>query len=267
MGITVRIIKLFKFKGFIMIKKWSILKLGFTIFITMLYLNCHFSSKETKKLDSLPDSLPLKPGNAWIYKHIRYIPYGLTLSVEYDTINIIGKYQDYYKRVTNCGRIVLVNNKNNKYITYGYIQPADTIHGRIRDKDSIKYSQARIFKQDTFLLDKPVVTAIFNSDTGYIPEDSLSANYTFSEHRDSFHITIQENFEYMGDSQPVYIISYSSQCPAVSKRYNYYGKQGLLYYKAVGNYKDIIVEEKFLVDTLHDFYLKNMKVSNSKKYF
>jgi hypothetical protein len=228
---------------------------------------CDCSTNRKSAENKLPDKIPLKTGNAWIYKNITYNPYGLTLNVEYDTVNIIGRYQDYYKSVTNCGRIALVNRKNNKYLTYGYIQPADTIQGRIRDGDSVKYSQARIFKRDTMFLDKPVVTAIFNSDTGYISEESLGNNYTFSDHRDSFQVAIRENFEYIDSSQPVYIISYSSKCPAVKKRYNYYGQEGLLYYKAIGNYQDIIVEEKFLVDTLHDFYLKNMKASNSNKFF
>jgi len=247
-----------------MIRNHLFLRSVILLVIFMMLCDCSPNRKSAE--NRLPDKIPLETGNAWIYKNITYNPYGLTLSVEYDTVNIIGKYQDYYKSVTNTGRIALVNRKDNKYLTYGYIQPADTIHGRIRDGDSVKYSQARIFKQDTVFLDKPVVTAIFNSDTGYISEESMGNDYTFTDYKDSFHVSTKKDFKFKGENIHVYIYSYRTGHSGY-KSYKYYGRMGLIYQKTIGSIKNIIIDERILIDTLNNFYLKNIKSSDSNRYF
>jgi hypothetical protein len=193
--------------------------------------------KNTAILKELPESYPLKTGNAWVYHHRVYNPFKDIVRGSYDTVNIVGKYKDHYKlQYNNYEAIYLRNNREGKYISCGHI-----------------------IRGDTVLYQKPQIATIFSADTGYIDQNALSTKYTFPSKWDSFHVSIKDSFNYKNQIIAVYVTSYISGCPGVYKRYKYYGKQGLIYYKAIGNDKETIVEERVLLDTLQNFYLDNRK--------
>ena len=194
-------------------------------------------SSFTEENSLLPDHMPLKTGNSWIYHHRVYNPFKDIVRGSYDTVNIVGKYKDHYKlQYNNYEAIYLSNNREGKYISWGHIMRGDTV-----------------------LYQKPQIATIFSADTGYIDQNALGTEYTFPSKWDSFHVSIKDSFNYKNQIIPVFVTSYISGCPGVYKRYNYYGKQGLIYYKAIGNDKETIVEERVLLDTLQNFYLDNRK--------
>jgi hypothetical protein len=231
-----------------------------SIFTLLLFLNCN--KKISNKYD-LPEKFPLKVGNTWIYKNLIYTPKDTVLT--YDTLCVIGKYKDFYEYTYGYSKIRLVKNEAGKFLSFGYIQLADTIHGSIFNGDSFYYEQPRILNSDTVLFKKPRIIAIFNIDTGYVDIDT--SKYALPKGEDSLHLSIKKNYKFNNKFYDAYVIRYISSCPGVYCRYLYYTRLGKVYEKSISKDKKDVVQEIILDKFVENYHLKNLKFSNSKKYY
>ena len=127
------------------------------ILALLLFLNCN--NKKTVKKHDLPEKIPLKIGNTWIYKNLIYTPRDTVIT--YDTLCVLGKYKEYYEYTAGYSKLKLVKNESGRFLLFGYIQLADTIHGSIFNSDTFYYKEPRIISPDTVLFKKTGVNFNF----------------------------------------------------------------------------------------------------------
>ena len=238
-------------------KSVTMSKLSFVfIIIVVLFISCN--NIKLSKIGNLPEEFPLKVGNTWIYKKYFYSNNDTTCTV--DTLCVLGKYEDYYKYSGSFGRFELVNNQSGKFLSYGYIQLADTIHGNIVNGDSIPYPKPIIFKADTVLFERPRILAIFTADTGYVDIDT--AKYTFVENSDSFHVSIKKGYEFQNNTYDAYVYRYKAACPGIYCRFSYYTGIGVVYESSILQHTRKVGQEIFLERFIENHTMKNIKISD-----
>ncbi len=197
-------------------------KLTSLVLVFLWFVQC--SQTESIKAGDLTSVFPLEVGTTWIYKNLVY--HLADTNCVMDTICITGKYKDYFIEETTHADwtgISFVKYLDNKYILYG-----------------------RVGNSDTVFYEYPIVLGYMNGITGDVDSDSLMKNEKVSC-RESLNITIIPDYTVLGEIDTVYCHYFTSTCPDVSHRYDYYSKKyGLVYNKAIQRNRGNIVQEIIL---------------------
>ena len=160
----------------------------FYLILVLSVLSCSNSTNPTEyKHYGLPQSFPLKVGNAWSYKTTDFNPDQNRIRT--DTLYILGEYDIAYKMSyhPNYGYDI-VKNDQNKLLVIGRVSTYGII--------------------DTTIFDKPFIWTFFNIDTGFV-DKSLFTDYDCFT--DSVHISIVKNMEFINNLYDAYVIKYFSK--------------------------------------------------------
>lgn len=195
--------------------------IGLLLLITIMLCNC--SKVESEQTIKDISQTPIKIGLTKVFNNLIYN--GLDTTSTIDTVSIIGKYKEYFIEETKHGSwtgLSLIKYYDHKYIIGGIIENNDTT----------------IFK-------KPYIMGFLDSEIGY--KDKQIIKKQNLKCKDSLYVNIIPEFKILDKIDTVYSQYYTSTCPAVSHRYDYYSKEyGLVYNKAIERNKDRICQEIIL---------------------
>ena len=235
------------------------MKLTFRILSVLLIVTSTCLNAEEKEFS-------LEVGDTWVYDNIVY-QWGDTMSVNSDTLCVLGKYKDFFKYSYGFSHIDLVNYTGGMLLSYGFIQLADTIYGYIQHGDSLFNGEPTILESDTIMFDNPIILAIFKADEGSFKIDTSSQIFRFPDGKTDFFVFQEDGYRYKNDQYNVNVVRFNSSCPAVSCRYTYYSYFGKIYEKSMSRNGERIVQEMFLNKFMKNYTMKKLKISENARYF
>ena len=157
----------------------------FYLLLVLSVLSCSNSTTPAEyKHYGLPQSFPLKVGNAWSYKITDYNPD--QNRVRSDTLYISGEYGVAYKMSYHPDHgYAIVKNDQDKLLVIGEVSTYGII--------------------DTTIFDKPFIWTFFNIDTGFVDTAQFNG---YDCYTDSVHISIVKNMEFINNLYDVYVVKY-----------------------------------------------------------
>ncbi len=160
------------------------MKLFYYLIFIISLLSCSSPTNSNINHYDLPQTFPLKVGNAWSYKITDFNPD--QNRIRKDTLYVFGVYDNAYKMSYHPNYAFdIVKNNQNKLLVLGHV----SLYGI----------------NDTTIFDKPFIWTFFNIDTGFVDKSIFNEYDCFT---DSVHISIIQNMEFMNNLYNVYVVKY-----------------------------------------------------------